>query len=164
MKNKTTKCQCIVYLSTKDRLIQGCWNLAITINGAHKSYICNHNHWLIIINIYFISLVPGPPIIEDIIHGSHNFTVTWKEPERRAGNITGYTVFIDPLGPMYDIDSTRCSIENQSLTTNLEGYELSYSFMDARPYYEYNVSIVAATSKGNGSSNTTIANTLSASK
>ncbi|XP_018571714.1 phosphatidylinositol phosphatase PTPRQ isoform X2 [Anoplophora glabripennis] len=105
---------------------------------------------------------PGPPTIEDITEiGANNFTVVWKKPERKAGNITGYMVSIDTLGPFYDTDPKRCPTEQWHYNDSVLGDVLSYTFTKLRPYYLYKVSVAAATAKGYGNYSTINVNTAS---
>lgn len=107
--------------------------------------------------------IPGPPIIKRVSeNGANSFTLFWSEPERKAGNITSYTVSIDSLIPLYDTDLDRCPKLQWHFNDSVLSNVLSYTFKGLpRPYYEYRVSVAAATSKGYGNYSADVANTTS---
>lgn len=100
--------------------------------------------------IHCLLLVPGQPVFDRTQEtGSTYFTFTWFEPAVKNGKLQNYNISIQPHGPLYAI-SEKCSVD-----TTLRSYihpadSTAFTFTEAKPYYNYTITVSAATSIGYG--------------
>ncbi|XP_056643716.1 phosphatidylinositol phosphatase PTPRQ-like isoform X1 [Diorhabda sublineata] len=99
--------------------------------------------------------VPTAPTFDDPIVASTFFTLKWTAPENftdgRIAKIALYKINITPTGPNYNRKNGSCPNPDKKYI-ELNGTELSYNFTEAWPQYDYEISLNAATTAGDGPS------------
>lgn len=81
--------------------------------------------------------------------GSTYFYFTWSEPVTKNGKLQNYSVAVQSHGPLYPV-SSECELDLSLHTYEWSADTTSLNFTLARPYYNYTVTVSAATSAGYG--------------
>lgn len=103
---------------------------------------------------------PIAPKFNDPTVDATFFTLTWTAPENftdgRIAPIALYKLNIEPISPDYNRKNSNCPNPN-SKYIELDGNQLSYNFTEAWPKYNYEITLLASTTAGDGpSANTSI--------
>lgn len=83
------------------------------------------------------------------VRGSNYFYITWSEPNIKNGELKNYSIKIQSHGPLYPVDD-GCAIDTETYTDLQQADLTSYNFTQAKPSYNYSITIAAATSIGYG--------------
>lgn len=100
----------------------------------------------------FYLLDPGQPILNEIQQtGSTYFYFTWFEPITKNGKLEDYNISITSQGPLYPV-SEECNVDTALYSYVSSADSTEFNFTEAKPYYNYLISVAAATSAGYGAS------------
>nr|CAH7715829.1 unnamed protein product [Callosobruchus chinensis] len=93
--------------------------------------------------------VPGKPTIIEIDATSTSISVFWNATTEQREEIDYYNFTINPIGPLYP-KWHGCDYDYKPKLIALSGNDTSYVFMEADPYYEYELLLRACSSVGCG--------------